>query len=221
VDAFAKESHRRAAHAQQSGLNREILPTQGVAPDAQPMTLDRDEGVRAVIDEAKMASLKPAFRPEGKGVVTAANSSQISDGASAVLLANRDVAKADGLRARARFRARVVTGSDPTLQLTGVIPATQMALARAGLKMQDLDWIEINEAFAVVVLSWARELGADMDKVNPWGGAIAHGHPLGATGGGLMAKMLNGLEATDGQFGLQVMCIGHGQATATIVERLN
>jgi acetyl-CoA acyltransferase len=221
VDAFAKESHRRAAHAQQSGHNREILPTQGVAADAQPMTLERDEGVRAVIDEAKMASLKPAFRPECKGVVTAANSSQISDGASAVLLANRDVAKADGLRARARFRARVVTGSDPTLQLTGVIPATQMALARAGLKMQDLDWIEINEAFAVVVLSWARELGADMDKVNPWGGAIAHGHPLGATGGGLMAKMLNGLEATDGQFGLQVMCIGHGQATATIVERLN
>jgi acetyl-CoA C-acetyltransferase/acetyl-CoA acyltransferase len=221
VDEFAKESHRRAARAQQSGHNREILATSGVSPDTQPMTLERDEGVRAVLDEAKMAALKPAFRPEGKGVITAANSSQISDGASAVLVANRDVAKADGFRARARFRARVVTGSDPTLQLTGVIPATQMALTRAGLKMQDLDWIEINEAFAVVVLSWAHEMNADMDKVNPWGGAIAHGHPLGATGAGLMAKMLNGLDATDGQFGLQVMCIGHGQATATIVERLN
>ncbi len=221
VDEFAKESHQRAARAQQAGQNREILPTPAVTPDAQAMLLERDEGVRAVLDEAKMAALKPAFRPAGKGVVTAANSSQISDGASAVLVANREVAKADGLRARARFRARVVTGSDPTLQLTGVIPATRMALARAGLSMKDLDWIEINEAFAVVVLSWARELRADMDKVNPWGGAIAHGHPLGATGGGLMAKMLNGLEATDGQFGLQVMCIGHGQATATIVERLS
>jgi acetyl-CoA acetyltransferase family protein len=173
-----------------------------------------------VIDEAKMASLKPAFRPEGQGVITAANSSQISDGASAVLVANEEVARADGFKAKARFRARVVTGSDPTLQLTGVIPATQMALKRAGLTIQDLDWIEINEAFACVVLSWAKELRADLTKVNPWGGAIAHGHPLGATGGGLMSKMLAGLQATNGQFGLQVMCIGHGQATATIIERM-
>ena len=109
----------------------------------------RDEGVRGVIDEQKMASLKPAFRPEGKGVITAANSSQISDGASAVLVANAEVAKADGFQAKARFRARVVVGSDPTLQLTGVIPATQMALKKAGLTMRDIDWIEINEAFAV------------------------------------------------------------------------
>jgi acetyl-CoA C-acetyltransferase/acetyl-CoA acyltransferase len=220
VDEFAKESHKRAAAAQRAGFNQEILPVEGVSPEAKPMMLDRDEGVRAVLDEAKMSALKPAFRPEGKGVVTAANSSQISDGASAVLVANADVAKADGFRARARFRARIVTGSEPTLQLTGVIPATQMALKRAGLQMKDIDWVEINEAFAVVVLSWARETGADLAKVNPWGGAIAHGHPLGATGGGLMAKMLNGLQHTDGQFGLQVMCIGHGQATATIVERL-
>jgi acetyl-CoA C-acetyltransferase/acetyl-CoA acyltransferase len=176
--------------------------------------------VRGVLDEQKMANLKPAFRPEGRGVVTAANSSQISDGASAVLVANEAVAKADGFKARARFRARVVTGSDPVLQLTGVIPATQIALKRAGLSIQDLDWIEINEAFATVVLSWAKELNPDMDKVNPWGGAIAHGHPLGATGAGLMSKMLSGLDAVDGQFGLQVMCIGHGQATATIIERL-
>jgi acetyl-CoA acetyltransferase family protein len=220
LDQFAKDSHRKAHAAQQAGLNREILPVQGVSPEAQAITLTLDEGVRAVIDEAKMASLKPAFRPEGQGVITAANSSQLSDGASAVLVANEDVARADGFKAKARFRARVVTGSDPTMQLTGVIPATQMALKRAGLTMQDLDWIEINEAFASVVLGWAKELRADLTKVNPWGGAIAHGHPLGATGGGLMSKMLAGLQATDGQFGLQVMCIGHGQATATIIERV-
>ena len=191
-----------------------------VSPDGKPLVLDRDEGVRAQIDHAKMAALKPAFRPEGKGVVTAANSSQISDGASAVLLASAQAARADGLKARARFRARVAVGSDPTMQLTGVIPATQLALAKAGLTIRDLDWIEINEAFATVVLSWAKELKPDMAKVNPWGGAIAHGHPLGATGAGLMAKMLAGLEATGGTLGLQVMCIGHGQATATVIERL-
>ena len=220
LDQFAKDSHRKAHAAQQAGLNKEILPVQGVSPDARAITVTLDEGVRAVIDEAKMASLKPAFRPEGQGVITAANSSQISDGASAVLVANEEVARADGFKARARFRARVVTGSDPTMQLTGVIPATQMALKKAGLTIQDIDWIEINEAFASVVLSWAKELRAELTKVNPWGGAIAHGHPLGATGGGLMSKMMAGLEATNGQFGLQVMCIGHGQATATIIERV-
>src|SRR5690606_19142574 len=175
---------------------------------------------RAQLDEAKMASLKPAFRPEGQGVVTAANSSQISDGASAILVGNREVAVADGLKPRARFRARVAVASDPVMQLTGVIPATRKALDKAGLDIKDIDWIEINEAFATVVLSWARDVGADLEKVNPWGGAIAHGHPLGATGAGLMAKMLAGLEATGGTLGLQVMCIGHGQATATIIERL-
>ena len=220
LDDFSKESHRRAAAAQAQGLNRELLPTPGVSAQAQTMALDRDEGVRAVIDEAKMQSLKPAFRAEGKGVITAANSSQISDGASAVLIASLGAAKADGLRPRARFLAKVVVGDDPTMQLMGVIPATRIALQRAGIGIRDLDWIEINEAFAAVVLSWARDLDPDMQKVNPWGGAIAHGHPLGATGGGLMAKMLAGLEATGGTFGLQVMCIGHGQATATIIERI-
>jgi len=220
LDEFAKDSHRKAHSAQREGLNKEILPVQGVSPDAQPITLTVDEGVRGVLDEQKIAGLKPAFRPEGHGVITAANSSQISDGASAVLVANSDAARADGFKPRARFRARVVVGSDPTMQLTGVIPAAQMALKKAGLTVRELDWIEINEAFASVVLSWARELDADLAKVNPWGGAIAHGHPLGATGAGLMAKMLAGLEATGGQFGLQVMCIGHGQATATVIERV-
>jgi acetyl-CoA acyltransferase len=220
VDEFAKESHRRAALAQKAGLNRELISVSGVSPDGRPLLIDRDEGVRAQIDEAKMASLKPAFRPEGKGVVTAANSSQISDGASAVLIASARAARGDGLKAKARFRARVAVGSDPTMQLTGVIPATRLALAKAGLTIRDLDWIEINEAFATVVLSWAKEFNPDMAKVNPWGGAIAHGHPLGATGAGLMAKMLAGLEATGGTLGLQVMCIGHGQATATIIQRI-
>ncbi|MEX0960276.1 MAG: thiolase family protein [Burkholderiales bacterium] len=220
LDEFSKESHRRAAEAQRKRLNREILTTPAVSPEAQPMALDRDEGVRTVIDEAKMRSLKPAFRPEGKGVITAANSSQISDGASAVLIGSAAAAKADGLKPKARFRARVALGSDPTMQLTGVIPAARLALKKAGVSIRDIDWIEINEAFASVVLSWAKELEPDMDKVNPWGGAIAHGHPLGATGAGLMAKMLAGLEATDGTLGLQVMCIGHGQATATVIERL-
>jgi acetyl-CoA acetyltransferase family protein len=220
VDELAKESHRRAARAQQAGWNKEILPTEGVGPEAQKITLNRDEGVRAQLDEQKIASLKPAFRPEGKGVVTAANSSQISDGASAVLVGSAEVAKADGFKPRARFRARVVVGSDPMMQLTGVIPATERALKKAGLSVADVDWFEINEAFAVVPLAWAHELKIPMEKINPWGGAIAHGHPLGATGGGLMAKMLAGLEATGGQFGLQVMCIGHGQATATVVELL-
>jgi acetyl-CoA acetyltransferase family protein len=167
-----------------------------------------------------MGSLPTVFRPEGNGVVTAANSSQISDGAAAVLVANREIAQGDGFRPRARFRARVVVADDPTLQLTGVIPATQKALERARLTIRDLDWIEINEAFATIVLAWERELKPDLAKVNPWGGAIAHGHPLGATGAGLMAKMLVGLETVGGKFGLQVMCIGHGMSTATIIERI-
>jgi acetyl-CoA acetyltransferase family protein len=220
LDDYAKLSHRRAASAQSAGLHREILPTAGISAEGRPIRLDRDEGVRAVIDEAKMRALKPAFRPEGEGVVTAANSSQISDGASAVLVGERETAKADGLKPKARFRARIAVGDDPTMQLTGVIPATRLALKKAGIAIADLDWIEINEAFACVVLAWASELRPDMEKVNPWGGAIAHGHPLGATGAGLMAKMLAGLEATGGTLGLQVMCIGHGQATATVIERI-
>jgi acetyl-CoA acetyltransferase family protein len=219
VDALAAESHRRAAQAAREDRHREILPTPGFSGEGSALSLTRDEGIREVIDRAKMASLAPAFRPAGKGVVTAANSSQISDGAAALLLGNREVAVAEGLRPRARFRARVVVGDDPTLQLTGVIPATHKVLERARLSIRDLDWIEINEAFATVVLAWARVFKPEMNKVNPWGGAIAHGHPLGATGAGLMAKMLAGLEATGGRFGLQVMCIGHGMSTATIIER--
>ena len=220
LDAFATESHRRASAAAREGKNKEILPTTGLDSEDNGVEFTTDEGIRHNIDPEKMALLKTVFRPEGEGVVTAGNSSQITDGASAVLVGDREVAEADGLTPRARFLARVAVGEDPVMQLTGVIPATRMALKKAGLGIDDLDWIEINEAFASVVLSWADELHPDMDKVNPWGGAIAHGHPLGATGAGLMAKMLAGLEATDGQFGLQVMCIGHGMSTATILERI-
>lgn len=173
-----------------------------------------------MVDLDKMAALPTVFRPDGNGGVTAGNASQLSDGAAAVLVANQEAAMADGFRPRARFLARVAVGDDPTLQLSAVIPATRKALDRAGLDIDDLDWIEINEAFASVVLAWAREFEPDMGRVNPWGGAIAHGHPLGATGAGLMAKMLAGLEATGGSLGLQVMCIGHGMSTATIVERI-
>ena len=220
VDEFSMESHRRAAVAAREGKNKEIVPTLGKDAAGAEVTLNRDEGIREKIDPAKIASLATVFRPDGGGVVTAANSSQISDGAAAVLIGNREVAQSDGFKPRARFLARVAVGDDPTLQLAGVIPATQKALAKAGLKISDIDWFEINEAFATVVLGWARELKPDMAKVNPWGGAIAHGHPLGATGAGLMAKMLTGLEATGGRLGLQTMCIGHGMATATIIERL-
>ena len=220
VDALAAESHRRASEAALENKNAEIFPTGGLDAEGNPIELTSDEGIRGVVDAEKMASLKTIFRPGGDGVVTAGNSSQISDGAAAVLVGDRKRAEADGFAPRAKFRARVAVGDDPTIQLAGVIPATRLTLKKAGLSMDDLDWIEVNEAFATVVLSWADELEPDMQKVNPWGGAIAHGHPLGATGAGLMAKMLAGLEATDGQLGLQVMCIGHGMSTATIIERI-
>ncbi|EJO30458.1 thiolase family protein [Achromobacter marplatensis] len=213
MDEWARESHARAWAAAKAGRHAELLPgPQGGG--------HRDEGIREATDPARMAAMAPAMRAPGQGGVTAANASQLADGAAAVLLADRDTALADGLRPRARFRARVVVGSDPVMQLTGVIPATRLALARAGLTLEDIDWIEINEAFASVVLAWQRELDAKLSRVNPWGGAIAHGHPLGATGAGLMAKMLAGLEASEGEFGLQLMCIGHGMATATIIQRL-
>lgn len=219
LDRYAIESHRRAALAASEGLQREIVATPALDDQGKATMLDHDEGIRASIDPAKIATLKTVFRENGR--ITAANSSQISDGAAAVLVADADRARADGLKLKARFLARVAVGSDPTLQLDGVIPATERALERARVSLDDIDWIEINEAFASVVLAWAKALHPDMQKVNPWGGAIAHGHPLGATGAGLMAKMLAGLEHTHGTLGLQVMCIGHGMATATVIERLN
>ncbi len=219
LDGFAKESHRRAHEAATAGRNVEIVPLQGVGADGSPVTVSADEGIRPVVDEARMRALEPVFQPQG-GVVTAGNASQMSDGAAALLIADSNAARADGLQPRARFRARVSVGSDPAMQLDGVIPATRKALARSGLDLSDVDWIEINEAFACVPLAWSREFGIDPARLNPWGGAIAHGHPLGATGAGLVAKALAGLEQSDGTIGLTVFCVGHGMSTATIIERI-
>lgn len=211
LDEFAAQSHCRAAAAQRNGWTRsELFFLNG---------LEADEGVRANPDLSRMRTLKTVFKADG--VVTAANSSQISDGAGAVLLASGRKADELGLRKRARIIARAVVGSDPELMLTGPIPATQKALAMAGLTVDDIDAFEINEAFACVPLMWAREVQAPLEKLNIQGGAIAHGHPLGGTGAVLMTKLVNILERTGGRYGLQSMCIGFGMATATVIERVN
>ncbi len=218
LDEYAYQSHLRAAAATQAGHFRgQILPIALPANGAERV-LDHDEGIRFQPDRARMAALPPAFKEDG--VITAGNASQISDGAAAVLIVDREKARSLGLRPRARFLSRVVVGSDPELMLTGPIPATEKALQRAGLGLDQMDVIEINEAFASVVLAWAQELEPPMDRVNPNGGAIAHGHPLGATGAILMTKLLHELERRGGRYGLQTMCIGHGQATATVIERI-
>jgi acetyl-CoA acetyltransferase family protein len=224
LDRYSFDSHVKAAAATRRGdFAREIVPIPVTWPDGASGTMTSetmtiDEGIRFEPNLEKMSKLQPAFKPDG--VVTAANSSQISDGAAAVLLMSADKAKELGLRPRARIVARVVVGSDPVLMLSGPIPATRLALDRAGLRLDRIDAIEINEAFASVVLAWKKEIQPDPARVNPNGGAIALGHPLGATGAILMTKLLHHLERTDGRYGLQTMCIGHGMATATIIERL-
>jgi acetyl-CoA acetyltransferase family protein len=211
LDEFAAQSHCRAAAAERNGWSRgEMFAMNG---------LNADEGVRPNIDLAKMRTLKTVFKADG--VVTAANSSQISDGAGAVLLASGKKVNELGLRKRARIVARAVVGSDPELMLTGPIPATQKALKMAGLTADQIDAYEINEAFASVPLVWAREIQPPIERLNIQGGAIAHGHPLGATGAVLMTKLVNILERTGGRYGLQSMCIGYGMATATVIERVN
>jgi acetyl-CoA acetyltransferase family protein len=219
LDDFSCESHLRAGAATREGrFSREIMPI-AVSVDGAEKLVTTDEGIRPNPDRAKMAALKPVFK-EG-GVVTAANSSQISDGAAALVLASEAAVKRHRLKPRARIVVRVVVGSDPVLMLTGPIPATHQALARAGLALADIDVVEINEAFASVVLAWQKETGADLSRVNPNGGAIALGHPLGASGARLMTTLLHELERRQGRYGLQTMCIGHGMATATIIERIS
>jgi acetyl-CoA acyltransferase len=219
LDRFAYESHVKAAAATKRGdFAAEISPIEFVQPAGSRATLNYDEGIRFAPNLEKMGQLQPAFKPDG--VVTAGNASQISDGAAAVLLMSLDKAIELGLRPRARFSARSVVGSDPVIMLTGPIPATQKALKHAGLTIDQIAAIEINEAFASVVLAWQAEIKPDPARVNPNGGAIALGHPLGATGAILMTKLLHHLERTGGRYGLQTMCIGHGMATATIIERL-
>ncbi|GAB3662597.1 acetyl-CoA C-acetyltransferase [Actinocorallia lasiicapitis] len=209
LEAFALESNIRAGKAIAAGyFDREIAPLAG---------LERDECARPDTTLEKMAGLK-TLREDG--VITAAVSSQIAIGASALLIASEEAVRTHNLTPRARIHTLALAGSDPVYMLTGPIPATEKALKKSGLSMADIDVTEINEAFAPVVLAWQKELGADPAKVNPNGGAVALGHPLGATGGILMTKLLHELERTGGRYGLQTMCEGGGQANATIIERI-
>jgi acetyl-CoA acyltransferase len=222
LDAFSARSHQRAARATAEGrFENEIVPV-AIRDDEGKDTdelLTTDEGIRADSTVETLAKLKPAFKPEG-GKITAGNSSQITDGASAVLIMSEEKASALGLRPRARFHAFALAGVDPVTMLTGPIPATTTVLERAKLTLDDIDAVEINEAFASVVLAWEKEHHPNMELVNPNGGAIALGHPLGASGGKLLATLLNELERTNGRYGLLTMCEGGGLANATIIERL-
>ena len=215
LDKFSGESHEKAGCAIAEGrFKREIVPI--TLPDGS--VFDTDEGVRVPVNWEKLASLAPSFKPDG--VVTAGSSSQISDGAAALLIMSEARAKALKLTPRARIVATSLAGVDPTIMLTGPIPATQRVLKKAGLKIDQIDLFEINEAFASVVLAWEREIHPDMQRVNVNGGAIALGHPLGCSGAKLMNTLLHELERTKKRYGLQTMCIGFGQGIGTIIERL-
>jgi acetyl-CoA acyltransferase len=226
LDGFSAQSHQRAAKATAEGrFEREIFPvtvkhkdkeTGKVTESDELVTVD--EGIRPDTTAEVLSKLKPSFKPDGK--VTAGNSSQITDGASAVLVMSEEKASALGLTPRARFHSFAVAADDPQIMLTAPIPATTKVLERGKLALDDIDLVEINEAFAPVVLAWAQEHHADMDKVNVNGGAIALGHPLGCSGAKLMATLVNELERTGGRYGLQTMCEGGGMANATIIERL-
>jgi acetyl-CoA acyltransferase len=218
-DAFSVESHRRAAQATEEGrFEREIVSVEVTTEDGTRV-FARDEGIRPDTTVERLGQLKPAFKPEG-GVITAGNSSQITDGAAATLIMSEEKASALGLTPRARFHAFALAGVDPVLMLTGPIPATSAILERAKLSLDEIDLVEINEAFAPVVLAWAQEHHPDMERVNVNGGAIALGHPLGCSGSRLMATLLCELERRGGRYGLQTMCEGGGMANATIIERL-
>ncbi|HEY2129137.1 MAG TPA: acetyl-CoA C-acetyltransferase [Streptosporangiaceae bacterium] len=210
LEEFALQSHQRAIRAIDEGrFAREIAPVAGVTAD---------EGPRRDTSLEKMAGLKPL---RDGWAVTAAAASQISDGAAALLIASEAAVERYGLTPRARITALAVTGSDPVYMLTGVMPATEQVLGRAGLSVADIDVFEVNEAFAPVLLAWSAETGASLDRTNPNGGAIALGHPLGAAGAILATKLLYELERTGGRYGLQTMCEGGGQANATVIERVS
>ena len=221
LDAFSLESHRRAAVATAEGrFEREIVPI--VVRDDEghdtETTLTRDEGVRADTSMEALAKLKPAFKEDG--VITAGNSSQITDGAAAVLVMSEERCEQLGLTPRARFHAFALAGVDPVTMLTGPIPATATVLERAKLTLDEIDLVEINEAFAPVVLAWQKEHHGDLARVNVNGGAISLGHPLGDSGAKLTATLVNELERTRGRWGLLTMCEGGGLANATVIERL-
>ncbi len=218
LDAFALRSHRRAAAARDAGrFDDEIVPIR-VVRDGRESVVAADEGIRDATTAEALAGLRPVFRADGR--LTAGSSSQISDGAAAVLIASEGAAARLGLRPRARFHSFAVAGVDPVEMLTGPIPATRRLLERAGVALDDVGLFEVNEAFASIPLAWARELGADMDRVNVNGGAIALGHPLGATGARLMVSLVHEMERTGTRYGLQTMCEGGGMANATLLERI-
>jgi acetyl-CoA acyltransferase len=225
LDAFSARSHARAAEfAANGGFANEMIPV--ALPDGS--THVADETVRSTTTAEGLAQLKSAFAdekfaqrfPEINWVITPGNSSPLTDGASAALIMSAEKADELGLKPRARFHTFAVTGSDPLVMLDGVIPATHKALAKSGLSIDEIDAYEVNEAFAPVPLAWAREFNADQDKLNPRGGAIALGHPLGGSGTRILGTLLNHLESTGGRYGLQTMCEGGGMANATIIERI-
>ena len=219
LDQYSLESHRRAARATDQGwFCREILPTPVQKEDGTTVNVSRDEGIRTDTTLEKMATLKTVFKADG--VVTAANSSQITDGAAAVLIMERSTAERLGYKPLARFVAFALAAEDPVLMLSAPIPATRRVLQNANLKLEDIDRIEINEAFASVVLAWQKETKADFARVNVNGGAIALGHPLGASGARLMSTLVHELERTGARYGMQTMCEGGGMANATIIERI-
>jgi acetyl-CoA acetyltransferase family protein len=214
MDQLAVTSHARAAAATEEGrFERETVPI-----ETPHSTVETDQGIRPGTNLESLAQLKTPFKPDGR--ITAGTSSQLSDGAAAVLLASRPAAERLGLRPRARIVDQVTVGVDPVIMLTGPIPATRKLLDRTGLGIDDFDLIEVNEAFASVVLAWQRELSPDMDRVNVNGGAMALGHPVGSTGARLVTTILHELERSDGELGLVTMCCGGGLGTGTILERL-
>lgn len=220
LDSFSLQSHENALIAMDSGyFNKEILPVEVAGSNGDINKFKIDEGPRADTTREALAKLKPVFKDNGK--ITAGNASQMSDGASAVLLMSADKAKELGVRAKARIIARTVVGSDPTFMLTGPIAATDKVLKRARLTIKDMDRYEVNEAFASVPLAWLEETGADPGKLNVNGGAIALGHPLGATGTKLLVSLMHELERVEGRYGLLAVCEGMGMANATIIERLS
>lgn len=219
LDAYAVKSHERAQHAIDAGLyDKEIVSIDVSDEQGDFQKVTTDEGPRPGTTEDVLAGLKPAF--DEQGVITAGNASQMSDGASAVLLMSKEKAQELGLKPKARILARTVVGSDPTLMLTGPIAATKKVLEKAGLSIEDMDRYEVNEAFAPVPLAWLSDIGGDPDKLNVNGGAIALGHPLGATGTKLLVSLVHELERSNSRYGLLAICEGMGMANATIIERI-
>lgn len=220
LDQFSALSHAKAAKATEMGwFKNEIVPIMGVDDTGAPVEVASDQGIRPSVSLEKMGTLKPAFGEDG--VTTAGNSSQITDGAAALIITTLERARELGLTPRARIVAATTVGSDPHLMLTGPVAATQKVLAKAGKTIHDMDHIEINEAFATVVSMWKREIQPEMDRVNPHGGAIALGHPLGASGARITATLLNALHTHQKGRALQTICCGGGMATGMIVERMN